>query len=205
VTVEKLAESEKAKDILLRELHHRTKNNMSIMAALLRAQARAAENRETQDALISAARRINIMGTLQEYLRPSKTDNRVALGDYLHELSMRMEELRPNTAVNIVLDSENIEISERLALPLGIVINELVTNSLKYAFPDGRDGTVEIKVWKDGVLVLEVSDNGIGCPEDAKQGVGTRLMELMAKQVHGTIERQPKEQGCKTLVRVPLD
>lgn len=205
-TLERLAASERAKDVLLRELHHRTKNNMSIMAALLRTQARASSNRETQDALVAASRRINIMGALQEFLRPAKNsvvDPRIALGDYLRELSQRLEEMRGDPAVNIFLNAENVEVPERIALPVGIIINELVTNSLKYAYPSGRRGTVEIRVWTDGALIVEVSDDGVGCPEDAKPGVGSRLMEAMAKQVRGTVERPPSASGCKTTVRIP--
>jgi two-component sensor histidine kinase len=177
---------------------------MSIMAALLRAQARASGSEETKSALAAAARRIAVMGSIEDFLRPSSTDNTIGLSDYLEEYALKMEELRADTAINISLKSDRVDVSERVALPVGIIINELVTNSLKHAFPNGRKGRIDIRVWKEGDLVVEVADDGVGCAQDAAPGVGSRLMEAMAKQLCGTITREPGNPGCLTRLRFPL-
>jgi two-component sensor histidine kinase len=203
-TLDQLAASERIKDLLLRELHHRTKSNMTIMAALIRAQARSTANDEARDALIAAARRVGVMGTLQDFLRPSGSDNKIRLSDYLHEYALQMEELRADTDINIALNSDNIDVSERVALPLGIIINELVTNCFKHAFPDGRKGKIDIRIRSDGELVLEVVDDGVGCPEDRRGGTGSRLIDLMVKQLNGFIKREPGNPGCRVQVSIPL-
>jgi two-component sensor histidine kinase len=203
-TMDRLAASERIKDLLLRELHHRTKNNMAIMAALIRAQARSTANDEARDSLIAAARRVGVMGTLQDFLRPSGSDNKIRLSDYLHEYALQMEELRADTDINIALNADNIDVSERVALPLGIIINELVTNCFKHAFPDGRKGKIDIRIKSDGELVLEVADDGVGCPEDRRGGTGSRLIDLMVKQLSGFIKRERGNPGCRVQVSIPL-
>jgi two-component sensor histidine kinase len=177
---------------------------MTIMAALIRAHARSTANDEARDALIAAARRVGVMGTLQDFLRPSGSDNKIRLSDYLHEYALQMEELRADTDINIALNSDNIDVSERVALPLGIIINELVTNCFKHAFPDGRKGKIDIRIRSDGELVLEVVDDGVGCPEDRRGGTGSRLIDLMVKQLNGFIKREPGNPGCRVQVSIPL-
>jgi two-component system, sensor histidine kinase PdtaS len=201
-TLERLVATERSKDLLLRELHHRTKNNMAIMAALLRVQARSSRTEETKGALDAAARRIGVMGSLADFLQPSETNNTVALSDYLKEFASKIEELRPDTAIAVSLKADRIDVPEKVALPVGIIINELVFNSLKHAFPDGRSGKLEIRIWDEGDLVVEVADDGVGCRKDAMPGSGTRLIEAMAKQIGGTIVREPANPGCLTRLRL---
>ena len=204
-TLERLATSERTKDLLLRELHHRTKNNMAIMAALLRTQARASRSAETRSALVAAARRVGVMSSLQEFLRPSSTVGSIALSEYLHEFTMRTEELRADTTVNLTVSAESIEVPEQMALPVGIIVNELVTNSLKHAFPDGRRGTINVKTEVEGsTLLIEVADDGVGCEADAPSGTGSRLMDVMARQLGGAIQREQNSPGCKTRVCIPV-
>jgi two-component sensor histidine kinase len=204
-TIEALAAAERSKDLLLRELHHRTRNNMSIMAALLRAQLRSSDNADTRAALGAAVRRISVMASIEDFLRPSGADRVVGLGDYLQEFAGKMEELRADTVINVTLKSERLDVPEQIALPVGIIVNELVTNSIKHAFPEGRRGAIEIAAWRDGDLAIEVKDNGVGCPETAVPRVGTRLLERMAQQLNGTLVREPGHPGgCVTRVTIPI-
>jgi two-component system, sensor histidine kinase PdtaS len=202
-TLERLVATERSKDLLLRELHHRTKNNMSIMAALLRIQARATTTEETKAALAAAARRVGVMASLADVLRPSDTNNTVALGDYLQEIVSKMEEMRADTAISISLKADRVDVSEHVALPVGIIISELVINSLKHGFPDGRPGKIDIRMWDQGKgeVVVLVADNGAGCGKDAKAGSGTRLTEAMAKQIGGTLTRESGNPGCLARLR----
>lgn len=97
-----------------------------------------------------------------------------------------------------------MDLPETHALPIAILTNELVTNSLKHGFSDGRTGTIEVGLCKNGELLLEVRDDGVGCPTDAKAGVGSRLMQAMAQQLRGTLTREFANPGCRTIVRVPF-
>jgi two-component sensor histidine kinase len=199
--LEQLSAANAAKDVLLRELEHRTKNNMAIMSSLLHFQARASSHRETQAALKAASARIRVMADLHNFLRPSENKHLVSMDAYLRELFDKMEEFQRPSSVTMSLNAEQIDLPESAALSVAIVINELVTNSLKYAFPNGV-GTISVKLWKNGELSLEVKDDGIGCRDDAAPGTGSRLVEAMARQLNGSVKREGGP-GCRTLLKMP--
>ena len=201
--LEELATADRTKDLLLRELEHRTKNNMAIMCSLLHLQARAASGGETRDALRSASSRIRVMADLHNFLKPSGSNRLVSMDKYLNELFDKMEEFQGQALITLSVNAGRMDLPESHALPIAILINELVTNSLKYGFPDGRTGNIEVKLWKDDGLLLEVRDNGVGCPTDTKEGVGSRLMRAMAEQLNGTLTREVAGRGCRTIIRVP--
>jgi two-component sensor histidine kinase len=201
--LEKLAAANEAKDVLLRELEHRTKNNLAIMSSLLHFQARASLSRETQDALKAAAARVRLMADLHNFLKPSESRRLIAMDRYLRELFDKMEEFQGRASVSLSLNAEPIDLPESAALSVAIVVNELVTNSLKHAFPDGI-GTVSVALRKDGGdLLLEVSDDGVGSSADAEQGMGSRLVQAMARQLNGALTREAGS-GCRTVLRMPL-
>lgn len=200
--LEKLVASNQIKDVLLRELEHRTKNNLAIVSSLLHLQARASTNHETQGALKAASARIRVMADLHNFLRPSDGKRLVAMDSYLRELFDKMEEFQGRSAITLSLQSERIDMPESAALSVAIVINELVTNSLKYAFPNGT-GSINVRLWKNGALCLEVKDDGVGCPDSAAKGTGSRLIEAMARQLNGSVTREAAP-GCKVLLKMPL-
>lgn len=174
--LEKLATADRTKDLLLRELEHRTKNNLAIMSSLLHFQARAAPGGETRAALRSASSRIRVMADLHNFLKPSGSNRLISMDKYLNELFDKMEEFHGQASITLSVDAGQMDLPESYALPIAILTNELVTNSLKHGFSDGRAGNIEVKLWKDGEFLLEVRDNGVGCPTDTKEGVGSRLM-----------------------------
>ena len=201
--MERLIKAERTKDVLLRELDHRAKNNMMSMASVLRLQARATSNYEAKEALRSSASRIQVMANVHDHLSPSSPDRSVNMKQYLEDLCHNIEEMRATSGVIIRSQTDDTILPEKQALPLAFIVNELVTNSLKYAFPGGRDGIVEVALKSDEDVVLHVSDNGIGRGEDAKAGVGTRLIGVMAEQLDATIQYEDAKPGCRVTVRIP--
>lgn len=185
--MESLIKAERTKDVLLRELDHRAKNNMMSMASVLRLQARAASNFETKEALRSSASRIQVMANVHDHLAPSSPDRSVNMKQYLEELCKNIEEMRARSGVVIKSQTDETILPEKQALPLAFIVNELVTNSLKYAFPGSRNGIVLVDLTRDGDVTLSVGDNGIGRDRDVKPGVGTRLVSVMVDQLGATV------------------
>jgi two-component system, sensor histidine kinase PdtaS len=200
--MERLIKAERTKDVLLRELDHRAKNNMMSMASLLRLQSRAAANCEAKEALRSSASRIQVMANVHDHLAPSSPDRSVKMKEYLEQLCQNIEEMRAISGIIIRSQTDETILPEKQALPLAFIVNELVTNCLKYAFPDSRYGIVEVALRSDGDVVLNVSDNGIGRGDDAKPGVGSRLIDVMVQQLGATIRYEDANPGCRATVRI---
>ena len=203
ITMERLIKLEKTKDVLLRELDHRTKNNMMSISSLLRLQAKVASNNETKNALRSSANRIQVMANVHEHLTGSSPDRPVSMSEYLEELCQKIEDMAAASTVTLRCSVDETVLPEKEALPLAFVANELVTNSLKYAFPDNRQGIVNINLKTDGEVILTVSDNGVGRDPDAKDGLGTRLIDIMVQQLDGTVAYEEMNPGLSVTVRFP--
>ena len=201
--MERLIKVERTKDVLLRELDHRTKNNMMSIASVLRLQARVSSNNETKDALRSSVNRLQVMANVHDHLTPSSADRAINMSRYLEELCQRIEELSARSAVVVKCNVDKTILSEKRALPLAFIVNELVTNSLKYAFPENRQGVIDVGLKTDGDVILMVSDNGVGRHADAKPGVGTRLIDVMVDQLAGDVEYEEVNPGLRVTVRVP--
>jgi two-component sensor histidine kinase len=201
--MERLLKLEKTKDVLLRELDHRTKNNMMSISSLLRLQAKVASNNETKNALRSSANRVQVMANVHDHLTPSSPDRAVNMGHYLEELCQKIDELSPKSAVTVRCNVDGTILPEKKALPLAFIVNELVTNSLKYAFPDNREGVIEVALKTDGEVILTVSDDGVGRKVDAKHGVGTHLIDVMTQQLAGAVQYKNEDPGLRVTVRVP--
>ena len=202
--LEQLAASEKAKDLLLQELGHRNKNNIMSIASLLTLQSRGGQDEQVRAALEAAANRVRVMAEVHDHLKASSGDRPVAMAEYLAELCQKLGDmLRGARPVAIKVFTEPLELPENKAVPIAIIVNELVTNSLKYAFPDDRPGTIEVKMETDGEIILSVHDNGVGCEEQAKEGLGTRLIQLMTEQLGGTLKRETDQSGCRATLRLP--
>jgi two-component system, sensor histidine kinase PdtaS len=203
--LERVVTAEKTKDLLFRELSHRTKNDLMGMSALLRFQAKSSRSAETQTALEAAAGRLMVMASVQDHLRNVSGDA-VDMSVYLGELCRRLDEglgdLRP---VKIELSAAPVELPTRKAGPLGLIVNELVTNSFKHAFPNDRPGKIIVGLQVAEDIVLTVTDDGVGCSEDAPEGLGSRLLRSMAHQIGGTLVREARVPGCAVIVRIPLN
>lgn len=198
ITQHKQAETEiqnllREKEIILKEVNHRVKNNMNTISGLLTLQADTCENDEIKDILLEAAGRVQSMKVLYERLYRSETNIEMSLRDYMVELVYQVKNIfaqKKSVRINTQIDDFNLNV--KILSPLGIIINELITNSMKYAFTGRDDGIISIKIsiTNDHAAVL-YKDNGIGMPENIDfnntSGFGLQLVDMLVKQLNGVI------------------
>lgn len=198
--------AEREKSLLLDELAHRTKNNLQMIASLLALQARGQPDPAARAALDSAVARVQVIARLHDTLQPGGRDAVVDMRDYLdglcRALGETLAELRP---VAVRVSAERVELDAVLAGPVGLIVNELVTNAFKYAFPDGRGGTIEVGFRRapGARLELAVRDDGVGLPPGGAEGLGSRLTRMLVQQLDGDIVRADAGPGCAVAVTFP--
>lgn len=182
------------KELLLKEVHHRVKNNLQIMSSLLRLQSANLGAGPTKEVFSESENRIKAMAIVHNKLYDSNSYDRIDFADYAITL---IKNLFISLGVKTYQISYNVQIDETFlnidtAIPLGLIINELVSNSLKYAFPDNRKGSIDIMLEKNNVdFSLIVKDNGIGVKDIAeiksKGKLGMTLVKLLSHQIDGTV------------------
>lgn len=192
---EALAQSLREKEGLLREVHHRVKNNLALIISLMRLEAGRDANEQTRAVLLEMQARIRSVVLLNEALYRTESYSRVRLADYLRQIATHLFQAQTTSAgpVRLVMDLAPVGVEARQAIPCGLIVNELVTNSLKHAFPNGRAGEVSIALARGGgAATLRVSDNGIGLPPDLgsrrSQSLGLQLVSDLARQLGGSLE-----------------
>jgi len=194
---EKVKGSLKEKEVLLREVHHRVKNNMQVIISLLRLQADKIKDKKYADMLKESQDRIKSMSLVHEKLYQSKDFANIDFNEYVESLinSLSAYHVAHPNQISFKNEIENISFDIENAIPCGLVINELVTNSLKYAFPQGREGEIKIilRPINENEFKLTVSDDGIGMPEDLDfdntETLGLDLTKtIIEHQLDGTIE-----------------
>ncbi len=198
----KLKESVKEKEVLIREIHHRVKNNMQIINSLLQLQAIQSNDKKVNEMFEESRNRINTMALVHEKLYQSDKLSEINIAQYIRDLGINLfESFKVNTD-NVSYNREIADISLPIdrAIPIGLILNELISNSLKYAFSDGRDGEIVIKFCPTtgDEVQLTVSDNGIGMPTEAetidRKTLGLNLVKtLVEKQLNGKIEIDHKK------------
>lgn len=205
--VRKLERLENAKAVQLEELGHRIKNDLATVGSLLRLQARSVDKGPAREALESAIVRLNVIAQVHQRLRQTEGDlATVDMPAYLDDLSRGLGDLlRDVRPIALRVSSDPILLPSNQAVSVGLIVNELATNAFKYAFPDSEGGTVDIVLRgnADNLMII-VEDNGVGCPPDVGEGVGSRLIRLMAAQFDGSVLREPAPRGCRTQVHLNL-
>jgi len=205
--VRKLERLESARAVQLEELGHRIKNDLATVGSLLRLQARSVGDGAARNALESATVRLNVIAQVHQRLRQTEDDlATVEMATYLEDLARGLGDLlRDIRPIGLRVFCDPILLPSNQAVSVGLIVNELATNAFKYAFPDGEGGTVDIVLRGDADnLLIVVEDNGVGCPPNVGEGVGSRLIKLMAAQFNGSVSREPAERGCRTEVRLNL-
>jgi two-component sensor histidine kinase/sensor domain CHASE-containing protein len=202
VTAERQAAEAQRKEILLKEIHHRVKNNLQVISSLLDLQARAARDDETRRLLSESQGRVRSMALIHERLYGSGSDA-VNFADYARDLvtHLRHSWAGDSDRVAVDVDVENILLDMDSSVPCGLVINELLTNALKHAFPDGRAGRVAVSLRRGpgSSLELRVADDGVGLPPgvdpDNPGTLGLRIVNILCAQLRGTlaVERGPAD------------
>jgi PAS domain S-box-containing protein len=185
----------KEKETLLREIHHRVKNNMQVISSLLRLQSKYIKDRDDIDIFKDSENRIYSMSLVHEKLYQSRDFTKIDFDVYVNDLVKSLlysygasNSIVPNINVN------NVSLGIDSAIPCGLIINELVSNSLKYAFPDGRRGDIRIFLRNEDEndIVLSIKDNGVGIPHgidfDKNDSLGLHLVKILAEnQLQGEI------------------
>ncbi|MEW5901035.1 MAG: sensor histidine kinase [Acidobacteriota bacterium] len=186
------------KEVLLREIHHRVKNNIQIIVSLLRLQANSYKDKGLREALKDSQSRIRSISLIHEKLYQSSDLAAIDFGDYIRLLAGQLFHLfgTDPSAVRLEVKASGVRLETKKAVPCGLILNELITNALKYAFPQGRKGVIRVEMRaKGGHYSLSVSDNGIGLPEEADpvkpQRLGFQIVSDLVRQLGGsmTVER----------------
>jgi len=181
------------KEILLREVHHRIKNNMSTICGLILLQTYTIKDESAITALQDTERRISSMMMLYDKLYRSENFNEISVMDYIPSLVDEIVRNFPNSGkVKINKKVDDFTLDAKKLQSLGIIINELLTNIMKYAFTGRDEGRITVSVeFKDGKALIMIADNGIGIPEDidfkTSKGFGMQLVSMLAAQLRGDI------------------
>ncbi|MDF2451776.1 MAG: hypothetical protein K0S26_1280 [Bacteroidota bacterium] len=189
-----LASEDQRKDILLQEVHHRINNNLQIISSLLTLQANSADNAKLTEYLTQSQNRIQSLSALHELLYDTNSPLEINMKEYIEKvLDFHRDILRTKGEnISIVTGIEQINFPTKLAVPLALIINELVTNSIKYAFKDKNTGQIKVELipeisrnWQ-----IIISDNGSGLPDETerrKDSLGLKLVKIMTKQIKGIL------------------
>lgn len=189
-----LRQRNEEKEFLIKEIHHRVKNNLQVLSSLLHLQSRHIKDETALDAIREGQNRVESMSLIHQKLYMGDNLAAVDMPDYVHKLSdtlldaYRLDDGR----IQISSEVQPLQLDVDTAIPLGLIINELVTNSLKYAFPDGQRGTITIKLWKNAEdkLCLQVADDGVGKAAapvlKSSTSFGANLVDILSKKLKGT-------------------
>jgi two-component sensor histidine kinase len=205
-----LLESLRATETLLREVHHRVKNNLQVVVSLLTMQAAATNDRTIAGALSEAATRVSTVALIHAMLSEGTKLDEVDFGAFIRKLVSSVQRTfgDATTTATLKLDFESLVLPVQLATPCALLVNELVTNAFRHAFDGTADARIEIQAHaKNGVATLVVRDNGHGLPQDGppyeSRGMGLQLMErLAAKQLRGKLS-VTRVNGTEVTVKFP--
>jgi PAS domain S-box-containing protein len=184
------------KDVLLKEVHHRVKNNMQVISSLLNLQSRRIKDPSVFEMFKESQRRIRSMALIHERLYQSSDLSRIEFSEYISNLATHLFHSYQVDAhrIQLKLETEKVHLNINTAIPCGLIVNELVSNALKHAFPDGRNGQLEIglqQVPGDG-YVLQVIDDGVGFPEGLDfrktETLGMQIISTLVEQIDGRLE-----------------
>ena len=190
-----LKKSLEEKDLMMKEIHHRVKNNFMIIQSLLQLQSRHIDDENILEIFKESQNRIKSMAFVHQRLYQHDNLKKINFGDYPETLASDIFKSYVSNPDQITLDidTEDVALDIDTAIPLGLILNELISNSLKYAFPEGRKGKLMVKSYlKDNRYNLIVSDNGIGIPEELNyeklNSLGLKLIYSLSEQIGAKVK-----------------
>ncbi len=192
---QKILKSLQEKEILLREIHHRVKNNLNVVASLLKLQSRRiTTKKEAIKAFQNSSDRVMSMALAHQKLYNEDDFDNIDMSHYLDSLIRQLKGIwNPDPNIKIINETQNIPLTITLAIPLGLILNELITNALKYAFPKGRKGTIRIAIrqFDHDYFEMRFADDGIGLSDSIKiehaETLGLHLVHMLSQQMRGTL------------------
>ncbi|MEO6759142.1 MAG: histidine kinase dimerization/phosphoacceptor domain -containing protein, partial [Saprospiraceae bacterium] len=189
-----LAAKNAENELLLKEIHHRVKNNLEVVSSLLALQSAQIDDPGIKDAMQEGQNRVQSIGIVHQKLYQRDNLAAIEMKDYFLNLSESiLDSFGAEDRVTVECAMEQLEVDVDTAVPLGLIVNELLTNTLKYAFPDGRKGEIKIKLERrpGGNLHLEVADNGVGKSGLIRgTGFGGQLISLLTRQLSGSMREE---------------
>ena len=202
---EKIEQALIEKDVLLKEVHHRVKNNLQVISSILNLQSSLVEDEKTLAILRESQSRIRTMSFIHESLYRTKDFSEIDFTEYLTNLSKNLvSSYSVSSKVKLTLELDNVHLSLDQAIPCGLIVNEIVTNSLKYAFKDIKSPDIFVKIHEnEETIQLIIGDNGIGLPDDyvehASETLGVQLIEALTDQIEAEMKIENKA-GTKYLL-----
>ena len=201
------------KEVLLKEIHHRVKNNLQLVISLLQLQSSKFDDPQVVAALDESQGRVQSMAMIHQMLYENEDLSEIELDTYILDLSESIRESFGQMANHIQWEQNTCDLAVNIdtAVPLGLIVNELIYNCFKYAFPENMEGKISlnINVLEDGNYRLTVADNGKGLPADFKQrkkkSLGMRLVEALSRQLDGRAEYTAGVKGTEVNVYFRLD
>jgi PAS domain S-box-containing protein len=196
---EALIETARQKEILIREVHHRVKNNLAILASLVNMQKSEVKDHKTLDIFSDLHFRVRAMSLVHEELYKNRNIEVLPIGEYLSKLVGIVSSAFANNKIKVHQDFYNEIVDVEISLPLGLIVNELLTNAYKYAFPDNREGNIWVAYLKvpqmnhhvSEMRCLTVRDDGIGLSSDfdisKKTSMGSQIIKLLARQLEAEL------------------
>ena len=190
-----LTKQNEEKAFLLKEIHHRVKNNLETVSSLLALQSANINDPKMSHAMIESQNRVQSMSIIHQRLYQGQNLASIEMKDYFNNLSMHiLDSFGVEDRIDLICDMNPMELDVDIAIPLGLIVNELITNSLKYAFPGSMPGTITIALHKetDDSISLAVEDNGMGQTDQLSvkgTGFGTQLIHLLTQQLNGTMNK----------------
>ena len=201
-----LAAKNAENELLLKEIHHRVKNNLEVVSSLLALQSARISDPDVQEAMLSSQNRVQSMGILHQKLYQSEHLAFIEMNDYFINLSQNiLNSYDATNRVRVEFPMQPLDLDVDRAISVGLIVNELLTNALKYAFPTGQLGRISLSLAEveNGILELKIADNGIGKTPNARPqgtGFGTQLVDLLTRQLDGTL-RQEVANGTAISIR----
>jgi len=191
----KTRKADKEKEALLKEIHHRVKNNLMVISSLLNLQSGSIVDENTRSAVKESQSRVKSMALIHQLLYQSEMVTRIDFPKYLEQLmtSLKSTYGRPGKQIDYIIRAEDIKLDIDTAIPLGLITNELATNAYKYAFPESNGGKIEIDLYKmpDHKYLLRISDDGKGLPVgfdlENSSTLGLKLVKILSKQIRAKL------------------
>ncbi len=199
VTAQKKAEEIRGQEVLLKEIHHRVKNNLQVISSLLALQAGSTDDEKTRALLSESRDRVRSMALIHEKLYPSGDERGISFAGYVRDLAahLRHSYAGNSGSVELKTDVEEMALSMDVSVPCGLIINELLSNSLKYAFPGGRQGIISVSLHRGeaGRVLLTIRDDGVGFPREIDirnpATLGLRIVNILVEQLRGSLTMNP--------------
>ena len=206
--VAKLESALAEKTVLLQEVHHRVKNNLAVISSLLNMRAETTQGAEAKQALEESQRRVHSIALIHEHLYGSDHLDRINFAEYAQQLVQVLYQAFDGESARIAfrMDMDPIDLGVHLAVPAALILNELLSNALKHAFPGGRLGEIHVmfREVQPGHMELAVEDDGVGSPnvlaERKETSLGLHIVRILTTQLGGTLKQEPAS-GTRIVLR----